>query len=35
MKFLVLWRFETASLRAEMVQAIARMPNYAAGLNKQ
>ena len=35
MKFLVLWRFEIAGLRAEMVQAIARMPEYAAGLNKQ
>lgn len=35
MKFLVLWRFEIAGLRAEMVQAIARMPDYAAGLFKQ
>lgn len=35
MKFLVLWRFEIAGLRAEMVQAIARMPDYAAGLIKQ
>ena len=35
MKFLVLWRFEIAGLRAEMVQAISRMPDYAAGLFKQ
>lgn len=35
MKFLVLWRFEIAGLRAEMVQAIARMPDYAGGLIKQ
>lgn len=35
MKFLVLWRFEIAGLRAEMIQAIARMPDYAAGLMKQ
>ena len=35
MKFLVLWRFEIAGLRTEMVQAIARMPDYAAGLFKQ
>ena len=35
MKFLVLWRFEIAGLRTEMVQAIARMPDYAASLFKQ
>jgi muconolactone delta-isomerase len=35
MKFLVLWRFEIAGLRSEMIQAIARMPDYAAGLTKQ
>jgi hypothetical protein len=35
MKFLVLWRFEIAGLRSEMIQAIARMPDYAAGLIKQ
>jgi muconolactone delta-isomerase len=35
MKFLVLWRFEIAALRPEMIQAIARMPDYAAGLSKQ
>ncbi len=29
MKFLILWRFEIAGLRAEMVQAIARTPDYA------
>jgi muconolactone delta-isomerase len=35
MKFLVLWRFEIAGLRTEMIQAIARMPDYAAGLLSQ
>lgn len=35
MKFLVLWRFEIAGLRSEMIQAIARMPDYATGLIKQ
>lgn len=35
MKFLVLWRFEIAGLRSEVVGAIARMPDYAASLFKQ
>lgn len=35
MKFLVLWQFELAALRPEVIQAIARMPEYAAGLKQQ
>lgn len=35
MKFLVLWRFEIAGLRPEVINAISRMPDYAAGLVKQ
>jgi muconolactone delta-isomerase len=35
MKFLVLWQFELAALRPEVVQAIARMPEYAALLRQQ
>jgi muconolactone delta-isomerase len=35
MKFLILWRFEIAGLRPEMIQAIGRMPDYAASLSKQ
>lgn len=35
MKFLVLWRFEIAGLRPEVIGAIGRMPDYAAGLFKQ
>jgi muconolactone delta-isomerase len=35
MKFLVLWRFEIAGLRSEMVHAIARMPDYASSLFDQ
>jgi len=35
MKFLVLWRFEIAGLRSEMIQAIARMPDYAGNLIEQ
>jgi muconolactone D-isomerase len=35
MKFLVLWQFELAALRPEVIPAIARMPEYAAGLKKQ
>jgi muconolactone delta-isomerase len=35
MKFLVLWEFELAGLRPEVVPAVARMPDYAARLKKQ
>ena len=35
MKFLVLWRFELAGLRPEVSAAVARMPDYAAGLKQQ
>jgi muconolactone delta-isomerase len=35
MKFLVLWRFEIAGLRPEVIGAIGRMPDYAGGLVKQ
>lgn len=35
MKFLVLWQFELAALRPEVVQAIARMPEYTALLQQQ
>jgi muconolactone delta-isomerase len=35
MKFLVLWQFELAALRPDVVPAIARMPAYAAELNQQ
>ena len=35
MKFLVLWRFEIAGLRAEVISAINRMPDYAGALFKQ
>jgi muconolactone delta-isomerase len=35
MKFLVLWKFELAGLKADVVPAIARMPQYAALLRKQ
>ena len=35
MKFLVLWRFEIAGLRSEVISAIGRMPDYASGLIKQ
>jgi muconolactone delta-isomerase len=35
MKFLVLWEFELAGLRPEVVPAVARMPDYAAGLKSQ
>jgi muconolactone delta-isomerase len=34
MKFLVLWKFELAGLRAEVIPAIARMPQYAGRLRK-
>lgn len=34
MKFLVLWQFELAGLRAEVVPAISRMPQYADRLLK-
>ena len=34
MKFLVLWKFELAGLRAEVIPAIARMPQYAERLFK-
>ncbi|HXI21428.1 MAG TPA: muconolactone Delta-isomerase family protein, partial [Gemmatimonadales bacterium] len=30
MKFLVLWQFDLAALRPDVVPAIARMPHYAA-----
>ena len=35
MKFLVLWEFELAGLRPEVIPAVARMPEYAATLKKQ
>jgi muconolactone delta-isomerase len=35
MKFLILWKFELAGLRPEVTGAIARMPEYAAGLKQQ
>lgn len=35
MKFLVLWQFELAALRPDVVPAVARMPEYAAGLKQQ
>lgn len=35
MKFLVLWKFELAGLRAEVIPAIARMPQYAQRLRKE
>jgi len=35
MKFLVLWEFELAGLRPEVIPAIARMPEYAANIRKQ
>ena len=34
MKFLVLWQFELAGLRAEVIPAISRMPQYADRLFK-
>lgn len=34
MKFLVLWKFELAGLRADVVPAMARMPQYADRLRK-
>ena len=35
MKFLVLGEFELAGLRPEVIPAVARMPEYAAGIKKQ
>ena len=35
MKFLILWEFELAGLRPEVISAVARMPEYAATLTKQ
>jgi len=35
MKFLVLWQFELAALRPEVIPAVARMPAYAKELAKQ
>lgn len=35
MKFLVLWQFELAALRPDVIPAVARMPDYAASLKKQ
>jgi muconolactone delta-isomerase len=34
MKFLVLWKFELAGLRADVIPAMARMPQYADKLRK-
>jgi muconolactone delta-isomerase len=34
-KFLVLWQFELSGLRADVVPAIARMPQYAERLLKE
>lgn len=34
MKFLVLWQFELAGLKADVIPAISRMPQYAEGLLK-
>jgi len=35
MKFLILWEFELAGLRPEVIPAVARMPEYAASLKQQ
>ena len=35
MKFLVLWELELSRLRPEVVQAVLRMPDYAAPLRSQ
>jgi muconolactone delta-isomerase len=35
MKFLILWEFELAGLRPEVIPAIARMPEYAEQLKRQ
>ena len=35
MKFLVLWQFDLAALRPDVVPAIARMPQYAAEVARQ
>ncbi len=35
MKFLVLWELELSRLRPEVVQAVLRMPDYAAPLRTQ
>lgn len=35
MKFLVLWELELAGLRAEVIPAVARMPEYAGTLKKE
>jgi len=34
MKFLVLWKFELAALRGDVIPAMARMPQYADRLRK-
>jgi len=34
MKFLILWELELARLRPEMIQAVMRMPDYAARLKE-
>ena len=34
MKFLVLWKFELAALRADVIPAMTRMPQYAERLRK-
>ena len=35
MKFLVLWKFELAALKTDVIPAIARMPQYASLLREQ
>ena len=35
MKFLILWELDLARLRAEAVQAVLRMPEYAATLRQE
>lgn len=35
MKFLILWKFELAGLRPEVLPAVGRMPEYAEKLRKQ
>lgn len=35
MKFLVLWEFDRLGLRPDLIQAVLKMPDYAAGLRQQ
>ena len=35
MKFLVMWEMDVSQVRTEMVRAVAKMPEYAKGLNAQ